>query len=168
MKTLTSSAPFELYPGFASFRNQTADENMFFLMLLANLIACLELNLALCNLILVFHRRITSVIRALALSRSSHHNAGAETPYRGSRRFWIPPVRTSAWCDHFVSRTVLFQNREMPKISQSPIFRACTYRLTYDTACHSAFSSVLVWTVENAAKTVVWGSVDADRSMRFR
>ena len=34
------------------------------------------------------------------------------------------------------------------------------YCLTYDKACHSAFSSVLVWTVENAAKTVVWTRID--------
>ena len=39
--------------------------------------------------------------------------------------------------------------------------RVCTYCLTYEPACrHSAFSSVLVWTVENAAKTVVWTRID--------
>ena len=64
---------------------------MLFPILLANLVACLELNLALFNLILVFQRRRTSVIRELALSRSSHHSAGAGTPYQRSRRFWIRP-----------------------------------------------------------------------------
>ena len=77
------------------------------------------------------------------------------------RTFWIRPGRTSPWWDKLLS-----QNREMPKISQSRSFRACTYCLTYETACHSAFSSVLVGTVENAAKTVVWAQMD--QSMRFR
>ena len=45
------------------------DENKLFPMLLANFVTCLELNLALFNLILVFHRSITSVVRAMAPSR---------------------------------------------------------------------------------------------------
>ena len=120
-----------------------ADENILFPMLLANLVVCVELNLALFNLTLVFHRSRTSVVRELAFSRSSHHSDGAGTPYRKSRSF-----SNSHWL-------------KMPKISQSRIFGACAYYLTYDTACPLASSSVLVWTVaENAAKTVVWMRIE--------
>ena len=135
-----------------------ADGYMLFPMLLANLVACLELNLALFNLILVFHRR-TSVIRdwlfqdlPITVLEQEHHIEGRED-------FGFGQVEQAH------GRTILFlkllsQNREMPKTSQSCIFRACTYCLTYETACNSAFSSVLVWTVENAAKTVVWTRID--------
>ena len=79
-----------------------ADEKMLLPMLQVNFVAYLELNFALFNLILVFHRRRTSVVRALALSQFFHHSAGAGTPYRRSRRFWIRPGRTSAWRHHFI------------------------------------------------------------------
>ena len=157
MKTLTSSAPFELYPGFAWLpKSNMADENMLFPMLLANLVACLELNLALFNLILVFHSRRTSVIRALDLPitvlEQGHHIEGRED-------FGFGQVE-QAHGGTILFLKLLSQNREMLKRSQSRVFRACTYCLTYETAWHSAFSSVLVWTVENVAKTVVWTRID--------
>ena len=71
------------------------------------LIACLELNLALFNLLLVSHRRRTILMRHIAFSRTSYRRFGSNTRLARARRFWIRPGRTSAWWDNFVSQTVV-------------------------------------------------------------
>ena len=43
---------------------------------------------------------------------------------------------------------------------QSCLFREWVYCSTYDSACYPEFSSVLAWTVENTAKTVVRTGMD--------
>ena len=71
------------------------------------LIACLELNLSLFNLLLVSHRRRTICMRDIAFSRTSYRRFGSTTQLVKARRFWIRPGRTSAWWDNFVSQTVV-------------------------------------------------------------
>ena len=81
--------------------------------------------------------------------------------YRRSRRFWIRPVRTSAWWARYRVGQFCFLNCCFITVKcRKYRSRVCTYCLTHEIACHLAFSSVLVWTVENAAKTVVWTRID--------
>ena len=85
------------------------------------LIACLELNLAILNLLLVSHRRKTILMRDIAFSRNSYQQFGANTRLARARRFWIRPGRTSVWWDNFVSQTVVpeewKENFRMPRSS---------------------------------------------------
>ena len=101
-------------------------------------IACLELNLALFNLLLVSHRRRTILMWDIAFSRTSYRRFGSNTRLARARRFWIRPGRTSAWWDNFVSQTVVPE--EWKKNLRLPSQR---------------IRGVLVWTVENVMKTVV-------------
>ena len=89
---------------------------MLFPMLLANLVACLELNLSLFNLILVFLRRRTSVIRdwlfqdlPITILEHGHHIEGRED-------FGFGQVE-QAHGGTILFLKLLSQNREMPKIS---------------------------------------------------
>ena len=85
------------------------------------LIACLELNLAILNLLLVSHRRKTILMRDIAFSRTSYQQFGENARLARARRFWIRPGRTSAWWDNFVSQTVVpeewKENFRMPRSS---------------------------------------------------
>ena len=141
-----------------------ADENMLFPMLLANLVALFGSLFVLFNLILVFHRRRTSVIRALALSTSSPHSAGAWTPYRRSRRFWIRPGRTSPWWDKFVSQTVVPEPWNAENIT---IVYLSSMHMLFNLWNSMSFSVFERFSVDSWKRSEN-GSVDADRSMRFR
>ena len=117
-------------------KTNMAEQNM-----LLFLIACLELNVALFNLLLVFHRRRTILMRDIAFSKTSYRRFGSNTRLARARRFWIRPGRTSAWWDNFVSQTVVPEEWKEN-------FRMPSQRIR----------GVLVWTVGNAMKTVVWTS----------
>ena len=117
---------------------------MLFPMLLANLAVCLELNLALSNLILVFHREEHLFFQDLPIIvvEHEHHIEGREDFGFGLfEQAHGGPILEIVKCRKYRSRV-------------------CRYCSTYETACDLAFSSVLVWTVENAAKTVVWTRID--------
>ena len=69
------------------------------------LIACLELNLALFNLLLFSDGRRTILLRAIAFSGTSYRRIGSNRRQARAKRFWIRLGRTSAWWDNFVSQT---------------------------------------------------------------
>ena len=93
-----------------------AEQNM--LLFLVFLIACLELNPARLNLLLVSHRRRTILMRDIAFSRTSYRRFGSNTRLARATRFWIRPGRTSAWWDNFVSQTVVPGEWKAIKISE--------------------------------------------------
>ena len=96
-----------------------AEQNM-----LLFLIACLELDLALFNLLLVSHRRRTILMRDIAFSRTSYRRFGSNTRLARARRFWIRPGRTSAWWDNFVSQTVVPEEwKENFRMSQPSLLK---------------------------------------------
>ena len=78
-------------------------------------------------------------MRDIAFSRTSYRRFGSNTRLVRDRRFWIRPGRTSAWWDNFVSQTVVPEEWKEN-------FRMPSQRIR----------GVLVWTVGNAMKTVVW------------
>ena len=119
------------------------------------LIACLELNLALFNLLLVPHRRRTILMRDIAFSRTSYRRFRSNTWLARARRFRIRTGRTSALWDNFVSQTVVPEGwKENFRMSRPSL-------LKFSEELRPAMPSqrirgVLVWTVGNAMKTVVW------------
>ena len=70
-------------------------------------IACLELNLALFNLLLVSHRKRTILMEDITFSRTLYRRFGSNTRLARARRFWVQPGRASAWWGNFVSQTVV-------------------------------------------------------------
>ncbi|XP_028416694.1 putative nuclease HARBI1 [Dendronephthya gigantea] len=86
-----------------------ADEHdMEFLMLLANIIVCLQLNVALYNAMMASHRRQIAVLRTHILSGPPPGPIRAKNrSCRPTRRFWIRPGRTSAWWENFVNEVML-------------------------------------------------------------
>ena len=128
-----------------------AEQNM-----LLFLVACLELNLALFNLLLVSYRRSKILMRDIAFSRTSYQRLGSNTRLARARRFWIRPRRKSAWWDNFVSQTVIPEEwKENFRMSQLSLLKLSEELRPY----------VLVWTV---GKLYENGSVDADQLMHFR
>ena len=87
-------------------------------------------------------------MRDIAFSRTSYRRFGSNTPLARARRFWIRPGRTSAWCDIFVSQTVV------PEEIEGKFENA----LTADSRRVSV----------DDRKRYEYGSVDADQLMRFR
>ena len=106
-------------------------------------IACLKLNLALFYLLLVSHRRRTILMRDIAFSRTSYRRFGSNTRLARARGFWIRPERTSAWWNNFVSENVVPEEWKKN-------FRMLSQRIR----------GVLVWTVGNAMKMVVWTRIN--------
>ena len=82
-------------------------------------------------------------MRDIALSRTSYRRFGSNTRLARATRFWIGPGRTSAWWDNFVSQTVVPEEWKEN-------FRMPSQRIR----------GVLVWTVGNAMKTVVWTRIN--------
>lgn len=77
------------------------------LMLLTSLIACLELNIALFNRLLITFRRRISILRTLVLSNGLQCKTQASKPYQRPRGFWILLGQKSAWWDRFVSEVMI-------------------------------------------------------------
>lgn len=105
MKTMTSSHQIPNFPWGPKFK--LAEDNLFVFLLLASLIASLELSIALFNLLPISNRRKISVLRTLVLSKSCVFKICPKTRFRKPRRFWIRPGRTSALWGYFVSEVVI-------------------------------------------------------------
>ena len=114
-------------------------------------IACLELNLALFNLLLVSHRRRTILMRDKAFSMTSYWRFGSNTRLARARRFWIRPERTRTWWNNFVSETVVpeewKENFRMPSQRIRGVLvwtriNCCVFGKTNP----YTFESALVWT----------------------
>ncbi len=111
-----------------------ADEpDMEFLMLLANVTVCLQLNFALYNTLMTSYPRQIAVLRSLVLSGPSPGPIRARNRFCKPRRFWIRP---KFWIRACVN---------------------CCFTSHYDRI--SVFER-LVWTIEYATKTVVWTRID--------
>ena len=105
MEAMTSTVPRGRITGSRAktkIKTNMAEQNT-----LLFLIACLGLNVARFNLLLVFHRRRMILMRDIAFSKTSYRRFGSNTRLARARRFWIRPGRTSAWWDNFVSQTVV-------------------------------------------------------------
>ena len=127
------------------------------------LIACLELNLALFNLLLVSYRRRTILMRDIAFSRTSYRRFGSNTRLARARRFWIRPGRTSAWWDNFVSQTVVQEEwKENFRMSRSSLLKLSEELWPYieGKSTSQRIRGVLVWTVGNAMKKLVWTRIN--------
>ena len=75
------------------------------LVYISTLIACLELNIALCNLNSL-QKRVNRIFRTVLLSQAPTMRLQRRfKPYE--RRFWTRPGRTSAWWDNFVNEVVM-------------------------------------------------------------
>ena len=85
-----------------------ADENSV-LWLLSSLIACLQFNLALFNLLSTQYKRRDALLRLEVFSTTSRRTFCPKTTRSRHRRFWTRPGRTSAWWGNFVSQVVLPQ-----------------------------------------------------------
>ena len=85
-----------------------ADKNSV-LWLLSSLIACLQFNLALFNLLSTQYSRRAALLRLEVFSTTSRRTFRPKTTRSRHRRFWTRPGRTSAWWGNFVSHVVLPQ-----------------------------------------------------------
>ena len=122
------------------------------------LIACLEV-----NLLLVSHRRKAILMRHIAFSRTSYRRFGSNTRLARARRFWIRPGRTSAWWDNFVSQTVDPEEwKENFRMSQPSLLKLSEEVRPYieGKSTSQRIRGVLMWTVGNAMKTVVWTRIN--------
>ena len=127
------------------------------------LIACLELNHALFNPLLVSHRRRTILMRDIAFSRTSYRRFGSSTRLAMARRFWIRPGRTSAWWGNLVSQIVVPEEwKENFGMSRASLLKLSEELRPYSIRLYSSqrIRGVLVWTVGNAMKTVVWTRIN--------
>ena len=105
METMTSTVPRGRITGSrAKIKNQNKHGGTRYASI------CLELNLALFDLLLVSHRRRTILMRDIAFSRTSYRRFGSSTRLARARRFWINSGRTSARWDNFASQTVSQKN----------------------------------------------------------
>ena len=121
------------------------------------LIASVELNLALFNLLLVSHRSRTILMRDIAFSRTSYRQFDSNTRLARARRFWIWTGRTSAWWDNFVSQTVVPEEwKENFRMSRPSLLRLSEELRPY------------IRVSVDGRKRYENGSVDADQLMRFR
>ena len=115
--------------------------------LISTLIACLELNAALINLYTLILRKRQNLLRSFVDGPLQTGQRSRPKPYT-QRRFWTRPGRTSAWWDNFVSGIFIPEEwREN--------FRMSGCLVTKTDVFLSVFGGQ-VWTVENAAKTLVW------------
>ncbi len=114
------------------------EPDMEFLMLLANVIVCLQLNFALYNTLMTSYPRQIAVLRSLVLSGPSPGPIRARNRFCKPRRFWIRP---KFWIRACVN---------------------CCFTSHYDRI--SVFER---FSVDNRIRYEN-GSVDANRSMRFR
>ena len=127
------------------------------------LIACLELNLALFNLLLASHRRRTILMRDIAFSSTSYRRFGSNTRLARERRFWIRPERTSAWWDNFVLQSVVPEEwKENFRMSRPSLLKLGEELRPYieGKSTSQRIRSVLVWMVGNTMKTVVWTRIN--------
>ena len=122
------------------------------------LIACLEV-----NLLLVSHRRKAILMQHITFSRTSYRRFGSNTRLARARRFWIRPGRTSAWWDNFVSQTVDPEEwKENFRMSRPSLLKLSEEVRPYieGKSTSQRIRGVLVWTVGNAMKTVVWTRIN--------
>ena len=127
------------------------------------LIACLELNIALFNLLLVSHKRRTILMRDIAFSRTSYRRFGSNTRPARARRFWIRPGPTSAWWDNFVSQTVVPEEwKENFRMSRPSFLKLSEELWPYieGKSTSQRIRGMLEWTVGNAVNTVVWTRIN--------
>ena len=102
-------------------------------------------------------------MRNIAFSSTSYRRFGSNTRLARERRFWIRPGRTSVWWDNFVSQTVVPEEcKENYRMSRPPLLKLSEELRPYieGKSTSQRIRSVLVWTVGNAMKTVVWTRIN--------
>ena len=102
-------------------------------------------------------------MRDIAFSRTSYRRFGSNTRLARARRFWIRPGRTSAWWDNFVSHTATPEEwKENFRMSQPSLLKLSEELWPYikGKSTSQRIRGVLVWTVGNAMKTVVWTRIN--------
>ena len=102
-------------------------------------------------------------MRDIAFSRTSYRRFGSNARQARVKRLWIRPGRTSAWWDNFVSQTVVLEEWK----ENFRMFRPSLLKLSEELRQYIEGKStsqrilgVLVWTIGNTMKTVVWKRIN--------